>query len=297
MRKRLRLLASCALWTIALLSGCSSGQQPMPYESTPVGVQLGRLRRAHSGAGRLASFAGARFRYTVKLANGETVSLHSVAIRFDDTRYVWTHVPTRSIGTRVDLQHWPAKNEWSLERLEEKLDFALRTVRVFFEPVSMSAYGRWTFRSLVAPRDVETPNWVEIEPLADSLVRGPYLLHADSETGLLDRIIYRAKHPRFAGQTHSVAFFDYQEFNGVQIARERVHTRRRTRDDEAHQLSANPFRLTEVSVRSVELLRDRIDDVLFLNHDEIDSWCPLPDDSLIKPSLAGTTDAGGLGQY
>ena len=277
---------------VALVLGCAPQAQRSDFEATGVGGAISEVRRLHGGLEHLRRFGGVEFAYRAKHLDG-TLAFDRVAFRFDDSRHIWVRSSADDELCRVDLSQEtgtlfaaPVSEGGLLEASEIQpsvlrnptADFALRTLRIFFEPALMSGVGRWEVRSLIAPPGVaDDIKPVEIGSRDPHVPEGPYLVEADRESGLIARVLYRASHPFTKERTHRVTFSDYATIDGFAIARERLHSRPPIRP--GPNLEANPFR---PSPASIDVLREEIDGVRFLSHDAVERNCPLPEKDLLS---------------
>jgi len=289
---------------LLLLSSCAAQEAvhqvaTVQFESTPVGKALKEMRARHGGISALRRYAGVEFAYHAHHRDG-TIAFDKVAIRFDNSRYLWMRDEADGGTYRIDLGAAPGG--LSPTRLgdgglvdtlrgksaairEPTIDFALRGLRLLFEPALMSAVGRWEFRGLVAPpKYSEDFNPVEVASKDLYVPEGPYLLETDTDTGLIARVLYRTDHPSARRRTQKVTFSDYATVSGFRLAHKRRHSRPPLRP--APNIEANPFR---PSPKSIDVLHERIDNVRSLTGDEVERVCPEPDEgSLAEASLSGS---------
>ncbi len=153
------------------------------------------------------------FSYSVEsLRDSEKTLFAEVAFQLDHYRYLWVRKEGEEKLTRLDLSRmleWEGSNA---------MGCALHTLRYLFSVPVASARGRWEFRRLLAPGDVETRDLFEAAPLDSSSAVGPCLLEEDPRTGLLSRLTYLPRHPFALGEPRWVTFDSYVEVGEARIA-------------------------------------------------------------------------------
>ncbi len=292
-----RLSVMLALST--LVAACSfATASKIDFKTTQSGALMTRLRHVHGGAERFRRFAGVQFTYTAADAKGN-VFRRDLAFRFDDFEHVWfAGDPEASLlagpaeEADSDAHHTRATRSSQLRPSSRTLhgevfatpvassshatpadfDFALRSIRFLLEPGLLSSFGRWTFRSLMAPWHVTTVPRVELEPVERSLPFGPYLLIENEASGLLHEVVYSGSHPFVVGSVHRVRYDDYVVQDGFHIAMRRVHTRVRS---QAERRQRDPFR-PEIGGNDPVVLEETLSNLRWLSASEADAVCPLP---------------------
>ncbi len=296
------------LGTIALflaLSGCSSPEPGVPFEATPAGAIMTRLRDRHGGVERFRQFTGVIFSYRVQFRN-QVRHFDRVGFRFADSNHLWIRpspeaenllltlrqradplrarpitaiaaaaaTPDGFVGlTGTRAPDGPVTGELFHE---PELDLALRSIPFLFEPSLTTSTGRWCYRTLLAPWHADDRmRRVELKPWPSFSVDGNYLIEDDPRTGLLRQILYRGTHPVIRGRTQLVAFDDYASVQRIEVARRRVH--RRPVDLEERKLMRNPF-VVSPPAREETFLAEHLDRIRFLTATEADEFLPLPND-------------------
>ncbi len=153
------------------------------------------------------------FAYSVEsLKDAEQARFAEVAFRLDDYRHLWVRKEGEDALTRLDLSK---PLEWQGSRA---IGCALHTLRYLFSVPVASAWGRWEFRSLLAPSDVITPDIFEAAPLDSSAAVGACRLERNPETGLMSHLTYVPRHPFAAGELRRVTFDSYVLVGEAHIA-------------------------------------------------------------------------------
>ena len=171
---------------------------------------------AHGDPSAWKRVAAATFSYRYRPTGSEPeVFFPWVGFRSSDYRHLWVRAESTGEPRRIDVEDASTSADLSPATL-----CALRRVRYLFSIALASAQGRWEFRQLLTPPDVDMPSILEVAPLAKSAPLGACRLESDPSTGLLDRVIYFGKEPcARAKETVEVRFSDYAEVQGLRVAR------------------------------------------------------------------------------
>ena len=293
-----------ALVMAPLWSGCAGTEDSVAFEDTPAGAIMTRLRARHGSVERFRRLAGVVFSYRVEF-RGRVREFDRVGFRFGDPDHLWIRpaADTQTLLVTLREQGTPIRGHpiaaiataairddqsglagaRALEGLEgpvrrerfaePELDLALRSIRLLLEPSLTTCFGRWRYRTLVAPGHAADTDRLEVEPWPSFGFDGHCLLEDDPRTGLLARVLYRGSHPVVRGHTQLVAFDDYASVQGIQVARRRVH--RRPIDTDELKLTRNPF-VDPPRKREETFLVERLGAIRFLTAAEADELLPLP---------------------
>ena len=171
--------------------------------------------------------AGVSFAYQVRFSDGEEISLAEVALRFDEFEHLWVRSSPGDPLTCVKLVGSPGAvaSELALasETREDGLDFALRSIRLFFSVPLTTSRGPWEYRSLLRPSLIWGEPQLEVVFNGAFDPHGACFLELDPKRGALRRIVYAGRHPFVRAKPAYATFSEYAEIEGVPIAARRTH--------------------------------------------------------------------------
>jgi hypothetical protein len=236
--------------------------------------------------------AGVSFAYRVRFADGEEISLTEVALRFDEFEHLWVRSSPGDSLTCVTLAGGPGGMASQLalgsETREAGLDFALRSIRLFFSVPLTTSRGPWEYRSLLRP----SLAWGE--PQLEVVFRGAFdphgacFLELDPSRRAPRRIVYAGRHPFVQAMPAYATFSEYAEIEGVPIAARRTH----------HEMSPPPSPRDPFPElgrpRDPMFLEETVRAVRFLSAVEVGRLLPIPEASPEDGSTEGVDAAKDL---
>jgi hypothetical protein len=274
-------------------AGCASGagaggarSAAGAGERSPAESVLRQLRKAHGGEESWRRHSGVAFRYRVRTPPGDWIELPGGAFRLGDFRFLWLENESGGPALRISLESPPGDvaraareagggSAWDGATLES-VDFGLRSIRYFFLLPLATCHGRWEYRVLLSPLDVDRSPAIEVVAREPSSPHGPCLLEAGAGSGkLLGKLVYAAKHPFARRGPYLVEFEGYQDFAGVRIA-----ARRRHHSVKPEETLPPPF--PEGSAPAPEpclLLEEEVSDIRWLDAEGTAALCPLPEEN------------------
>jgi hypothetical protein len=104
------------------------------------------------------------------------------------------------------------------------LDYALRSIRVFFCFPFVLAEPGWEFRQEIIAGESEAYPWeFWLLPVGIPSPHRVYFVEIDRKTGLLRAVYYQSAHPVLSGKTLKAVFGGYRIVRGIQVATEIAH--------------------------------------------------------------------------
>jgi hypothetical protein len=276
-----------AAWAVALAlipaaCGCGSLRELPLDRDADVPGSVRALWQAHGTARAWRRQAAVSFSYEFRVPDAPgSISFPEVAFRLRDHRYLWIRASPGGEIHRLSLQSEPGALAGKIEELFQAgaprnfmaADYALRSIRYFLELPLSTSTGSWEFRTLLAPEGLLGPSPLEVVSLEPSSPHGACLLQLNDRTGILERVLYAARHP-FPGYARcSLALDEYCEVEGMKVARRRVHKLLSPPEP------ADPFRADSgPRERQQLLLEERVSNLRFLNAGEAEASYPLPEE-------------------
>jgi len=269
----------------------------MGPEATLGSQQLvGRLWDAHGGREAWIAQGGVRFAYDVRVPSSrEEFSFSEVGFRRGDFRFLWVRATQDSERVRVALDVPPGGVYDQLQEAggfalsstavgRDGLDYALRSVRLLFGLPLATTSGPWEFRSLAwntnkdaaaedVPLFLRSPEKGPLEVVfrGSHAPHGACLLERHPESGKVERIVIRGKHPYVQEAIYGVHLEGYEAVQGMAFA-----TRRAQRRLSLAKNRRDPFPDSPTSLEALQILDEEIADVELLSNEEVDTLFPLP---------------------
>ena len=183
-------------------------------------VGLWRAAGGHTGA-------GVSFSYRVRFSDGEEISLAEVALRFDDFQHLWVRSAPGDPLARIALDDPSGElDPFLVEAAGARargLDFALRSIRLFFSVPLTSSRGPWEYRTLLGPSLYWGEPQLEVVFRGSLDPHGACFVELESDPRTLRRIVYAGRHPFAPSGPSYATFSEYEDVEGVPIAARRVH--------------------------------------------------------------------------